>query len=87
VKGLMGAFMIVAAFQAEWRKPILTYRACEKAFMVYLVVANVTRPYSQGFRLGAMMDATVVLYAIAYFAVGSCSETPSTFSARPGKDK
>ena len=80
----MGVFMIVAAFQAEWRKPILIYSACEKAFMVYLVGANAGRPYSEGFRLGAMMDATVVPYTIAYFAMFGFG-TPSSSFAHPGK--
>jgi hypothetical protein len=65
--GMMGVFMIAAAFRAEWRTPILIYSAVEKAFMVYLVVANVSRPYSQGFWIGATMDATVVLYTIRVF--------------------
>jgi hypothetical protein len=67
--GLMGVFMIVAAFQVEWRKPILIYSAIEKTFMVYFVVANVSHPYSAGFWIAATMDATVVLYTIAYFGV------------------
>ena len=67
--GLMGVFMIVVAFKIEWRKPILIYSLLEKAFMVYLVVANGSQPYSQGFKAGAAMDATVVLYSIVYFAV------------------
>lgn len=82
--GLMGVFMIVAAFRAEWRTPILIYSAVEKAFMVYLVVANVSRPYSEGFWIGAMMDATVVLYTIAYFGVCGFG-TPASSSSRPGK--
>jgi hypothetical protein len=67
--GLMGVFMIVAAFSAEWRKPILIYSALEKAFVVYLVVANGSRPYVHGFSAGAGMDATVVLYTIIYFGL------------------
>ena len=67
--GLMGVFMIVAAVKVEWRKPILTYSLFEKTFMVYLVVANGSNSYSQGFKVGAAMDATVVLYTIVYFAV------------------
>jgi uncharacterized membrane protein len=67
--GLMGVFMIVAAFKVEYRRPILIYSLFEKAFMVYLVVANASHPYSQGFKVGAAMDATVVLYTIAYLAV------------------
>jgi len=67
--GLMGVFMVVAAFKAEWRNPILIYSLLEKAFMVYLVVANGNHSYSQGFKAGAAMDATVVLYTIVYFSV------------------
>jgi hypothetical protein len=67
--GLMGAFMIVAAFELEWRKPILIYSLFEKVFMVYLVLVNGSHSYSQGFKAGAAMDATVVLYTIVYFAV------------------
>jgi hypothetical protein len=67
--GLMGAFMIAAALKVEWRKPILIYSLIEKAFMVYLVLANADHSYSQGFKVGAAMDATVVLYTIGYFAV------------------
>ena len=67
--GLMGVFMVVAAFKVEWRKPILTYSLLEKAFMVYLVVTNGNQSYSHGFKAGAAMDATVVLYTIIYFLV------------------
>ncbi len=67
--GLMGVFMIAAAFKVEWRTPILLYSLLEKAFMVYLAVANGRQPYSQGFKAAAAMDATVVLYTIVYFAV------------------
>jgi hypothetical protein len=67
--GLMGVFMVVAAFKVEWRNPILIYSLLEKAFMVYLVVANGNHSYSQGFKAGAAMDATVVLYTIVYFSV------------------
>jgi hypothetical protein len=67
--GLMGVFMIAAAFKVAWRTPILLYSLLEKAFMVYLVLANGIYAYSHGFRTGAAMDATVVLYTIVYFAV------------------
>ncbi len=67
--GLMGAFMIAIAFKVEWRNPILIYSLFEKAFLVYLVLANRSQSYSQGFKVGAAMDATVVLYTIVYFAV------------------
>jgi hypothetical protein len=66
---LMGAFMIAIAFKVEWRNPILIYSLFEKAFMVYLVLVNRSQSYSQGFKVGAAMDATVVVYTIVYFAV------------------
>lgn len=67
--GFMGVFMTAAAFRPAWRTPILLYSALEKAFMVYLVLANISRPYSEGFWTAAVADGTVVLYTIAYFAV------------------
>jgi hypothetical protein len=83
--GLMGVFMIVAAFKVEWRKPIL-YSLLEKAFMVYLVVANGNHSYSQGFKAGAAMDATVVLYTIRAisngFGRGQLSEMVRYFLGR-----
>jgi hypothetical protein len=72
--GLMGVFMIAAALKVEWRTPILLYSLFEKAFMVYLVLANRSHSYSQGFKVGAAMDATVVLYTIIYFAVFGFSQ-------------
>ena len=65
----MGVFMILAAFKVEWRTPILIFSLLEKAFMVCVVLANRGQPYSKGFKAGAAMDATVVLYTIVYFAV------------------
>ncbi|SRR6266536_2462132 len=67
--GVMGVFMIIAAFRTAWRNPILVYSAFEKAFLVYLVAVNVSRPYARGLWVGSVMDATVVLYTIGYFAV------------------
>ena len=67
--GLMGVFMVAAAFKVQWRNPILLFSALEKIFIVYLVVANRGHAYVQGFKVGAAIDATVVLYTIVYFAV------------------
>jgi hypothetical protein len=66
--GLTGILMIVAALREDWRQPVLVFCTCEKAFLVYLEVANAGQPYSQGLRLGACMDATVVVYTLAYWA-------------------
>jgi hypothetical protein len=67
--GLTGVFMIVAAFRQDWRPPVLIFCVCEKAFIVYLVLSNMSHPYAQGLWPGAAMDAVVVLYTIVYFAV------------------
>jgi hypothetical protein len=79
--GLMGVFMIVAAYYKDWRKPILIYSGFEKSFMVYLVATNISLPFSQGFWLPATMDATVVVYTVVYFAVcGFASSSTSELS-------
>ena len=44
------------------------HSALEKTFIVYLVAANISRPYARGLWFGAAMDATVVLYTLGYFA-------------------
>jgi hypothetical protein len=75
--GLMGVFMIVAAYRTDWRKPILIYSGFEKSFMVYLVAANINQPFSHGFWAPAAMDATVVLYTIIYFAVCGFDSPPA----------
>ncbi len=72
--GFMGIFMIVVAFRADWRKPILIFSACEKTSFVYLVATNVSRPYARGLWAGAVMDATVLLYTIVYFGFAQRSE-------------
>ena len=67
--GLMGVFMMGAALQPAWRVPILLFSALEKAFMVYLVLSNAGHSYTSGFWVPAVVDVTVVLYTIGYFAV------------------
>ena len=79
--GLMGVFMIAAALKVEWRTPILIYSGVEKAFLVFLVLINGGQAYAQGFKAPAAMDATVVLYTIAYFAV--CGFRASASSPLP----
>jgi hypothetical protein len=77
--GVMGIFMVIAAFRANVRRPILIFSAFEKSFMVYLVATNLGQSFARGLWVGAAMDATVVLYTIVYFAV-------SSFSAWKAKD-
>jgi hypothetical protein len=64
---LMGVFMIGAAFRESWRYPIMLYSLIEKAFMVYLVITNVSLVYSDGFYIPAAMDSFITIYSILYF--------------------
>ena len=65
--GLMGVFMIGAAFRESWRVPILLYSLLEKAFMVFLVASNAGLSFSAGFYVPAAMDAAIVAWSIIYF--------------------
>ena len=65
--GLIGVFMVAAAFIESWRTPIIFYGLLEKALMVYLVVTNSSFPYAQGFYVPAAMDAFLTVYSILYF--------------------
>ncbi len=67
--GLMGVCMMLAAQVPQWRVPILLYSALEKAFMVWLVLSNARHPFVSGFWVPFVIDATVVIYTIGYFAV------------------
>jgi hypothetical protein len=69
VVGLMGLFMMGAALIPPWRVPILLFSALEKAFFVWLVVANAQQPFVSGFWMPCAFDAVVVIYTIGYFAV------------------
>ena len=65
--GLMGVFMVAAAFIESWREPIILYGLLEKAFMVYLVTSNAPFAYSDGFYIPATMDAFLTVDSILYF--------------------
>ena len=66
--GLMGLFMMGAAIYPSWRFPIAVYSTVEKAFMVWLVLANASQPHAAGFWVPFALDLTVVAYTIGYFA-------------------
>ncbi|MEY2919204.1 MAG: hypothetical protein RL261_509 [Pseudomonadota bacterium] len=66
--GLMGLFMMGAAIFPSWRLPIGLYSIVEKAFMVWLVLANAREPFVTGFWVPFVLDFTVVAYTIGYFA-------------------
>ncbi len=65
--GLVGLFMVAAAFKPSWRLPVLIYSALEKTFLITLVLSNVNRSFSEGFWGPATMDAIIVLYSLLYF--------------------
>jgi len=67
--GLIGIFMVAAAFRESWRVPILLYGMIEKAFMVFLVATNVGQPFAAGFYAPAIMDAIITAWSIVYFTV------------------
>jgi hypothetical protein len=75
--GLMGAFMMGAAFRSDWRVPVFLYSALEKSFMVYLVLFNARHSYTDGFWIAAIVDASVVVYTIGYFAACGFHAAPS----------
>ena len=66
--GLMGLFMMGAGIFPSWRFPIALYSVLEKAFMVWLVLANARQPYVAGFWIPFALDFTVVACTIGYFA-------------------
>lgn len=66
--GLMGVFMVAAAFKESWRVPILLYGMIEKAFMVFLVASNLGQTFSSGFLAPALMDAIITAWSVVYFA-------------------
>jgi hypothetical protein len=65
---LMGLFMMASAVIPAWRTPIAVYSGIEKAFMVWLVLSHLRQPFAQGFIVPLILDSTVVLFTIAYFA-------------------
>lgn len=78
--GLMGLFMMGAAIVPAWRLPILVFSAIEKAFMVWLVLSHADQEFVRGFWIPAAVDATVVLYTIAYFSVVGISPRDVTLA-------
>jgi hypothetical protein len=68
---LMGICMIISAFKASWRTPILIYSVIEKAFMVGLFLFYGKNSFAAGFQGPAIMDAIIVVYLLLYFWKGS----------------
>ena len=74
---LAGVFMVIAAFIASWRVPILLYSLLEKAFIVYLVVSNSGFAYSEGFYVAAAMDGLLTVYLLLYFVSSRDKSRPA----------
>ena len=66
--GLIGVFMVLAAFRESWQTPILLYAMIEKAFMVFLVAINIGQPFASGFYAPAIMDSIITVWLLIYFA-------------------
>ncbi|MEM6673127.1 MAG: hypothetical protein AAF726_09795 [Planctomycetota bacterium] len=64
--GLVGVFMIAAAFIPSWRTPVVLFTAVEKAFMVFLVVSNSSEEFASGFIAPAVVDGTITLWCLLY---------------------
>ncbi len=69
--GLMGFFIVMAAFVERWREPIILYSFLEKLFMVYLFSSNYFNPetayLNQYFIPFAVTDITICLYTLGYW--------------------
>jgi len=80
--GVMGIFMVVAAFREPWRVPVLLYCLIGKTFLVFLVVSNAHLSFAEGFYVPAVMDAFIVLYSILYFwSLREAQQTHATHRA------
>lgn len=75
--GLMGFFIVMAAFVERWREPIILYSFLEKLFMVYLFSSNYFDPetahLNQYFIPFAVTDITICLYTLGYWFEGKPS--------------
>ena len=86
--GVMGIYMVVAAFRESWRAPVLLYCLIGKTFLVFLVVSNARLSFAEGFYVPAVMDAFIVLYAILYFwSLREAQQSPATPTRRPATDR
>ena len=66
--GLIGVFMVVAAFKVSWREPLMLYGMIEKAFLVFLVASNWGEDFASGFMIPAAMDSIITVWSILYLA-------------------
>ena len=73
--GIMGLFMMLSAMVPKWRVPILLYSAMEKSFMVWLVLSNSQSAFVAGFWVPFVVDFTVVVYTVGYFATVGFRDT------------
>jgi hypothetical protein len=63
----IGALMVVAAFRPWLRFETMLFSTVEKAFMVYLVITNLSQVWARGYLLPFLVDSTIVAYSIVYF--------------------
>ena len=63
----IGALMIVAAFRPWLRFETMVFSTVEKAFLIYLFLSNLGRPWVMGYIFAFVIDSTIVAYSILYF--------------------
>src|SRR5262247_989663 len=63
----IGALMVAAAFRPWLRFETMLFSIIEKAFMVYLVLSNLSQPWAKGYLVAFLIDSTIVAYSILYF--------------------
>lgn len=69
IVGMVGLMLIWAFFDRAVLFPAMLFSAVEKAFMVYLVLSSLKKPWAKGLVPAAVIDGIMVLYSLLYFAV------------------
>ena len=64
---LAGIFMIIVAFKAAWRPPILFFVMLEKACFVFLFLTYDCQPFAVRFEGASIMDGIIAVYLLLYF--------------------
>ncbi|BCH31683.1 hypothetical protein MesoLjLc_36130 [Mesorhizobium sp. L-8-10] len=73
----IGVLMVVAGLRPWLRFETMLFSKVEKAFMVYLFLANQDQPWAAGYFFAFIVDAVIVAYGVLYFVSGQ--GRPSTW--------
>jgi hypothetical protein len=66
----IGVLMVASAFRPWLRFETMLLAVAEKAFLVYLFLSYLGQPWTMGYLVLSMVDATIVAYGIVYFVSG-----------------